>query len=173
MTSTEIALLLNSNSEKITWIGEIIGKKIEEKDNFENLNEFEKTFVLIDVLEHNVTTYLTAADKDGMMVSFIQSNYQGFGSGVVVPGRGISMQNRGYSFSLEAGHLNEAAPAKRPYHTIIPGFLTRGNEAVGPFGVMGGFMQPPCHLQVVAGTVDHNLNAQAVLSAPRWRAGWA
>lgn len=116
------------------------------------------------------TVYLCTADKDGMMVSFIQSNYQGFGSGVVVPGRGISMQNRGHSFSLEAGHLNEAAPGKRPYHTIIPGFLTRGREAVGPFGVMGGFMQPPGHLQVVAGTVDHNMNAQAVLSAPRWRA---
>ena len=115
------------------------------------------------------TIYLCAADKDGMMVSFIQSNYQGFGSGVVVPGRGISMQNRGHGFSLEPGHLNEAAPGKRPYHTIIPGFLTRGSKAVGPFGVMGGYMQPPGHLQVVSGTVDHNLNAQAVLSAPRWR----
>ncbi|NKC16958.1 MAG: gamma-glutamyltransferase [Gammaproteobacteria bacterium] len=115
------------------------------------------------------TVYLCSADRDGMMVSFIQSNFEGFGSGVVVPGAGISMQNRGIGFTLEKGHLNEAAPGKRPYHTIIPGFLTRGAEALGPFGVMGGFMQPQGHLQVVLGTVDHGLNAQAVLDAPRWR----
>ncbi len=116
------------------------------------------------------TIYLCTADRDGMMVSFIQSNYEGFGSGVVVPDWGISMQNRGHGFSLERGHLNEARPGRRPYHTIIPSFLTRGDEAVGPFGVMGGFMQPQGHLQVTVGTVDHGLNAQSVLDAPRWRA---
>jgi gamma-glutamyltranspeptidase / glutathione hydrolase len=116
------------------------------------------------------TVYLCTADRDGMMVSYIQSNFEGFGSGVVVPGMGISMQNRGLGFSLTPGHLNELAPGKRPYHTIIPGFMTRGGAAVGPFGVMGGFMQPQGHLQVAQGTIDHGLNAQAVLDAPRWRA---
>ncbi|MEL7206727.1 MAG: gamma-glutamyltransferase, partial [Actinomycetota bacterium] len=115
------------------------------------------------------TVYLCAADADGMMVSFIQSNYMGFGSGVVVPSHGISLQNRGAGFVLDPGHPNEAAPGKRPRHTIIPGFLTRQGEAVGPFGVMGGEMQPQGHLQVVTGMVDHGLNPQAALDAPRWR----
>jgi len=115
------------------------------------------------------TVYLCAADRDGMMVSFIQSNYMGFGSGVVVPSHGISLQNRGAGFVLDAGHPNVAAPGKRPRHTIIPGFLTRGGQAVGPFGVMGGEMQPQGHLQVVNGLVDHGLNPQAALDAPRWQ----
>lgn len=103
------------------------------------------------------------------MVSYIQSNYMGFGSGVVVPETGIALQNRGAGFSLEAGHPNEAAGGKRPFHTIIPGFLTRNGQPVGPFGVMGGPMQPQGHVQVIIGTVDHGLNPQAVLDAPRWR----
>lgn len=115
------------------------------------------------------TVYLCAADRDGMMVSYIQSNYQGFGSGVVIPDTGIALQNRGACFTLEAGHRNEAAGGKRPYHTIIPAFLTRGGQPIGPFGVMGGFMQPQGHTQVVIGTVDYDLNPQAVLDAPRWR----
>ena len=115
------------------------------------------------------TIYLCTADRDGMMVSFIQSNFEGFGSGVVVPDWGISMQNRGMGFSLEPGHVNEATAGQRPYHTIIPSFLTRDEQAVGPFGVMGGFMQPQGHLQVAVGTVDHGLDAQSVLCAPRWR----
>ena len=115
------------------------------------------------------TVYLCTADRDGMMVSYIQSNYQGFGSGVVVPDTGIALQNRGACFTLEAGHPNEAAGGKRPYHTIIPSFLTRGGQPIGPFGVMGGFMQPQGHTQVVVGTVDYDLNPQAVLDAPRWR----
>lgn len=115
------------------------------------------------------TVYLCTADRDGMMVSYIQSNYQGFGSGVVAPETGIALQNRGACFSLEAGHPNEAAGGKRPYHTIIPAFLTRNREPVGPFGVMGAFMQPQGQSQVVVGTVDYDLNPQAVLDAPRWR----
>jgi gamma-glutamyltranspeptidase/glutathione hydrolase len=115
------------------------------------------------------TVYLCTADRAGMMVSYIQSNYAGFGSGVVIPETGIAMQNRGAGFSLERGHPNEAAGRKRPYQTIIPGFLTRSGQPVGPFGVMGGLMQPQGHTQVVVGSVDYGLNPQAVLDAPRWR----
>lgn len=115
------------------------------------------------------TVYLCSADRDGMMVSFIQSNFQGFGSGVVVPELGISMQNRAAGFTLEAGHPNAAAGGKRPRHTIIPGFMTRDGRPVGPFGVMGGEMQPQGHLQVVSSMLDHALNPQAALDAPRWK----
>jgi len=115
------------------------------------------------------TILLTAADAAGNMVSFIQSQYAGFGSGVVVPGTGIGMQNRGACFTLEEGHPNQVAPGKRPYHTIIPGFVTRGDQPLMAFGVMGGFMQPQGHLQVVSRIFDHQQNPQAALDASRFQ----
>lgn len=114
------------------------------------------------------TVYLATADEDGNMVSFIQSNYKGFGSGLVVPGTGISLHNRGYGFALDETHVNCVAPKKKTYHTIIPGFITKGNKPIGPFGVMGGFMQPQGHLQIVMNTIDFNMNPQNALDAPRW-----
>lgn len=115
------------------------------------------------------TVYLCTADGEGNMVSYIQSNYMGFGSGLVVPGTGIALHNRGHNFSMDPASDNLVAPGKRPYHTIIPGFLTRAGAPVGPFGVMGGFMQPQGHVQVVMNTVDFQLNPQAALDAPRWQ----
>uniref|UniRef100_UPI00403F5945 gamma-glutamyltransferase family protein n=1 Tax=Oceanobacillus sp. FSL W7-1281 TaxID=2921698 RepID=UPI00403F5945 len=115
------------------------------------------------------TVYLATADEEGNMVSFIQSNYKGFGSGVVIPGTGIAMQNRGWDFSMDETHVNVLAGGKRTYHTIIPGFITKNNEAIGPFGVMGGFMQPQGHVQVVMNTIDFGLHPQAALDAPRWQ----
>ena len=115
------------------------------------------------------TVYLCAADENGMMVSLIQSNYMGFGSGVVVPGTGISLQNRGAGFSLAAGHPNEVGGGKRPFHTIIPGFLTRDGAPLAAFGVMGGPIQPPGHVQTLVRLLDYGMNPQAVLDAPRWK----
>src|ERR671922_416768 len=113
------------------------------------------------------TVYLTAADASGMMVSFIQSNYMGFGSGVVVDG--ISLQNRAATFVLEPGHPNAVGPAKRPYQTIIPAFVTRAGRPVMSFGVMGGSMQPQGHTQVMVRIADYGQSPQAACDGPRFR----
>jgi gamma-glutamyltranspeptidase/glutathione hydrolase len=115
------------------------------------------------------TVYLTAADASGVMVSMIQSNYMGFGSGVAVPGTGISLQNRGADFTVVQGHPNQVGPNKRPYHTIIPGFLSKDGAPLMSFGVMGGPMQPQGHVQVVTRIVDHGQNPQAACDGPRFR----
>jgi len=118
------------------------------------------------------TVYLTAADASGMMVSFIQSNYMGFGSGVVVPETGISMQNRGAAFNLQADHPNCVGSAKRPFHTIIPGFVTQGSDPFMSFGVMGADVQAQGHLQMLVRTADYNQNPQAAADAPRWKVSY-
>jgi gamma-glutamyltranspeptidase/glutathione hydrolase len=115
------------------------------------------------------TVYLCTADRSGMMVSLIQSNYMGFGSGIVVPGTGISLQNRGAGFTTEAEHPNAVGPGKRPYHTIIPGFVTRDGAPHAAFGVMGGPIQPPGHVQTLVRLIDYRMNPQAALDAPRWK----
>lgn len=117
------------------------------------------------------TVYLSTADENGMMVSFIQSNYMGFGSGVVVSGTGISLQNRGSGFSLQPGHPNQVAGGKRPFQTIIPGFLMGAdNVPLMSFGVMGGPMQPQGHVQMVLRTQLWGQNPQTAVDAPRWQA---
>ena len=115
------------------------------------------------------TIYLTAADESGMMVSFIQSNYMGFGSGVVVPKYGVSLQNRGHGFTLDRTSDNLVGPGKRPFQTIIPAFLTRDGQPVMSFGVMGGDMQPQGHLQTLVRMLDYQQHPQAACDAPRWR----
>ena len=114
------------------------------------------------------TIYLTTADEDGMMVSFIQSNYMGFGSGCVEPEFGISLQNRGHGFSLDAG-INQVAPGNRPFHTIIPAFLTKDGRPVMSYGVMGANMQPQGHMQTLVRMLDYGQSPQVACDAPRWR----
>ena len=115
------------------------------------------------------TVYLCCADGEGNMVSYIQSNYMGFGSGIVVEGTGISLQNRGADFSLDPGAANCLMPGKRTYHTIIPGFLMKDGRPMGPFGVMGAYMQPQGHVQVMTNYIDFHLDPQQALDAPRWQ----
>jgi gamma-glutamyltranspeptidase/glutathione hydrolase len=119
------------------------------------------------------TVYLCTADSDGMMVSFMQSNYSGwlhgFGSGVVVPETGIALHSRGSAFTLQENHPNVLAPGKRPFHTLAPAFLTQKGAPLGPFGVIGGPIQPQAHVQFVLNEVVHGLNPQANLDAPRFQ----
>ncbi len=115
------------------------------------------------------TVYLTAADAGGMMVSYIQSNYMGFGSGIVVPDTGIAMQNRGACFNLTPGHPNQVGPRKHPFHTIIPAFATRQGKAATSFGVMGADMQPQGHVQMMVHMIDYGHNPQVAADAPRWK----
>ena len=115
------------------------------------------------------TVYLATADCDGNMVSFIQSNYMGFGSGLVVPNTGIALQNRGHNLSVDPKSVNYIGPNKKTYHTIIPGFITKKNKPIGPFGVMGGFMQPQGHLQVISSLIDFHLTPQLALNRPRFQ----
>ncbi len=115
------------------------------------------------------TIYLSTADASGRMVSLIQSNYMGFGSGIVVPGTGISLQNRGHGFTLDETHPNVVAPGKRPFHTIIPGFLMKNGQPQMSFGVMGGNMQPQGHLQTLVRMLVHRQQPQAACDAPRWK----
>ena len=115
------------------------------------------------------TVYLCCADGEGNMVSYIQSNYRGFGSGIVAAGTGIALQDRGADFSLDPRDVNCLLPGKRSYHTIIPGFLMRDGAPVGPFGVMGGYMQPQGHVQVVMNYADFGMDPQQALDAPRWQ----
>lgn len=119
--------------------------------------------------EQGGTVYLATADEEGNMVSFIQSNYMGFGSGLVVPGTGIALQNRGNNFSLDPYHVNCLEGGKKTLHTIIPGFLTKKDQPIGPFGVMGGFMMPQGHLQILMNMIDFKMHPQAALDAPRWQ----
>jgi gamma-glutamyltranspeptidase / glutathione hydrolase len=115
------------------------------------------------------TVYLSAADENGMMISFIQSNYMGFGSGVVVPDTGISLQNRGVGFSMDPRSVNVVGAGKRPFHTIIPGFLMKDGRPQMSFGVMGGDMQPQGHLQTLVRMLDYGQQPQAACDAPRWK----
>jgi len=118
--------------------------------------------------EQGDTVYLTTADEEGMMVSFIQSNYTDFGSGIVVPGTGISLQSRGACFNLKKNHANQVEGGKRPFHTIIPAFVTKKGQPVMSFGVMGGAMQPQGQAQILVRMIDYHQNSQAASDAPRW-----
>ena len=118
------------------------------------------------------TIYLTVADKEGNMVSLIQSNYRGMGSGMTPPGLGFILQNRGEVFTLEEGHFNEYRPGKRPFHTIIPAFVTRNGKPVMSFGVMGGGTQPQMHAQIIVNILDFGMNLQEAGECSTHTAQW-
>lgn len=120
-------------------------------------------------LSQGDTIYLTTADKHGNMVSLIQSNYRGMGSGIVVPGTGFGLQDRGELFSMDTQHANAYAPGKRPFHTIIPAFITKDGKPYISFGVMGGALQPQGHVQIITNLIDFGMNLQEAGDAPRWQ----
>ncbi|PYK43212.1 MAG: gamma-glutamyltransferase, partial [Verrucomicrobia bacterium] len=120
------------------------------------------------LLDQGDTIYLCTADDEGNMVSLIQSNYRGMGSGIVVPGLGFMFQDRGELFSMDPEHANVYAPGKRPFHTIIPGFVMKDGKPWEAFGVMGGDMQPQGHVQVLTNQIDFGLNVQEAGDASRW-----
>lgn len=122
-----------------------------------------------DIENRGDTVYLTTADAKGMMVSLIQSNFDGFGSGIVIPNTGISLQNRGACFNLERNHPNQVKGRKRPFHTIIPALVMKDDQPLMSFGVMGGLMQPQGHAQIMARMFDYHQNPQAACDAPRWQ----
>ncbi|MCZ6673339.1 MAG: gamma-glutamyltransferase, partial [Verrucomicrobia bacterium] len=138
------------------------------KRRAESISLNESSVPVASVFEDHGTVYLSAADDSGTMISFIQSNYMGFGSGIVIPNTGISMQNRGHGFVLTPGHVNELAPGKRPFHTIIPAMVTQNDQAMFSFGVMGAHMQPQGQVQVLSRILDNGWNPQASSNAPRW-----
>ncbi len=152
------------------WMTADVGQLLQEGYAAQRRNLITDEALMPSIAEHVAggTVYLTTADEDGNMVSYIQSNYLGFGSGLVVPGTGIALHSRGMGFSLDPLHANYLEPGKRTYHTIIPGFLTRRDRPVASFGVMGAFMQPQGHLQAIMNMLDFGLNPQAALDAPRW-----
>ena len=131
--------------------------------NLERAGEFKAGKV-----NHSGTVYLTVADKDGNMISLIQSNYRGMGSGMVPPNLGFMLQNRGELFDLEQGKANSYAPGKRPFHTIIPGFVTKDNKPYLSFGVMGGDFQPQGHVQILMNLIDFGMGLQEAGDAPRY-----
>jgi gamma-glutamyltranspeptidase/glutathione hydrolase len=121
------------------------------------------------VIDQGDTIYMCTADDEGNMVSLIQSNYRGMGSGIVVPGLGFMFQDRGELFSMDPQHANVYAPGKRPFHTIIPGFVMKDSKPWEAFGVMGGGMQPQGHVQVLTNQIDFGLNVQEAGDASRWQ----
>tara|TARA_Y100001968_G_scaffold322126_1_gene357672 strand:- start:816 stop:1604 length:789 start_codon:yes stop_codon:yes gene_type:complete len=121
------------------------------------------------VLEDGDTVYLTVADSKGNMISLIQSNYRGMGSGMIPPKLGFMLQDRGELFSLKENHLNIYEPEKRPFHTIIPAFITKDGDPFMSFGVMGGAMQPQGHVQIIVNMIDFGMNIQEAGDAPRIR----
>jgi gamma-glutamyltranspeptidase/glutathione hydrolase len=137
------------------------------RENFEALKPIASTY-LAGEISAGETIYLTVADQDGNMVSLIQSNYRGMGSGMVPPGLGFMLQDRGELFSLTEGKNNTYAPGKRPFHTIIPGFVTKDAEPLLSFGVMGGDFQPQGHAQIIMNMIDFGMNVQEAGDAPRW-----